>query len=118
MHIFRVITLLFISFSLIFGNIANAAMLCCAVKSELATEMKADSNKAEMPCHKTTEKSDKKTQHDKSCANCKNCVSISGIIHTQPIHKFTFINITHNSLVTSFHTGLPADIYSPPKQIS
>ncbi len=118
MRILKLLSLLFISFSLSFGGFANAAMLCGVVKSELATEMKAYSNKAEMPCHKTTEKSDKKIHHDKSCVNCKNCVSMSGIIYNQPIQKFTFANITHNSLIRVFYAELPADIYSPPKQIS
>lgn len=116
MKIIKVVTLLFISFSLTFGNFANAAMLCCAIKSELATEIKMV-NEAEMPCHQTAE-TGKKMQHDKSCGNCKNCVSMSGIILIQPLHKLTFTDMAHHFLIISFNTGLPADIYSPPKQIS
>jgi hypothetical protein len=116
MQLFRVITLLFISFSLIFGNFANAAMLCCAVKDQPAVQMQM--NKAEMPCHKTVEKTEKKMQHDKSCANCKNCVSANVIIFTQPTHQVTFANIKHSIPVNSFSSVIPESIYSPPKHIS
>jgi hypothetical protein len=116
MKIFRVITLLLISFGLIFGNFANAAMFCCATNQSMS-KMEMDS-KAEMPCHKTTEKSDQKMQHDKNCADCKNCVSANVIIFTQPTHKIAFVNVIHNIPVNNFVSVVSEGIYSPPKQIS
>lgn len=118
MQIFKVITLVVICFSLIFGNVANAAMLCCMAKNTpLTAEMKMDS-KAEMPCHKTAEETDKKMQHNKSCANCKNCVSINALIVPQPIYGIKFANIIHSVPIIRFVSIEPSDIYSPPKQIS
>jgi hypothetical protein len=117
MKIIKVITLLFISFSLLFGNIANAAMLCCVAKNQPAAQVQMDS-KAEMPCHKSAEKTDKKMQHEKSCVNCKNCLSSNVIIFNQPVHHIAFANIIHSVALNNFVSVAPESIYSPPKQIS
>jgi|GEM_PF-6713310 len=117
MSIFKVIALLCICSSLIFGNIANAAMLCCVVKNQHNAQMQMD-NKSEIPCHKTAEKSDNKVSHYKSCVNCKYCVSANVIIFTQPFHQVAFANIKHSILVNTFSSVTSENIYSPPKQIS
>lgn len=87
-------------------------------KSQSNAQMQMDNNVAKMSCHENAAKNDKKIQHDKSCIDCKNCLSANVVIYTQLGHLVTFASIIPNATLNNFVSAIAESIYSPPKQIS
>lgn len=115
MRVFKIVSSLFICFTLVFGNVASTAMFCCVAKSQPMMQMHS---KADIPCHTTAEKTDKKIQHTASCISCKHCVSAPVIVCTGLSHDMAFTHSKNPLQIHRLSSVIPETIYSPPKKIS
>lgn len=116
MAILRTMSLFFVCFALLAGNVANAAMLCCMTDAEQPkAEMQMDGG-MDMPCHKAAKSDSQDTASCDGC-DCQHCVKISALSQHQSAEDFAVSGITVFT-TQSIYSRQPEGVFQPPKQLS
>lgn len=118
MAVLRTISLLFVCFALLAGNVANAAMPCCMTDADQSkAEMQMDHGDTDMPCHETADNDQQDSSNGCSGCDCQHCVKMTAL-PPQTSAQGEVASSVKTFGTQSIHSRQPEGVFQPPKHIS